>query len=68
MVMSLPPNAGVTEDTGSILGSGGSPGEGNDKPTLVFLPGESHGQRSLRAIIHGVAKSQTHLTQLSMHA
>ena len=45
--MSLPPNAGVTEDTGSFLGSGGSPGEGNDKPTLVFLPGESHGQRSL---------------------
>ena len=37
-------NAG---DTGSISGLGRSPGEGNGKPTPVFLPGESHGQRSL---------------------
>ena len=34
-------------DSGSILGSGRSPGEGNGKPTPVFLPGKSHGQRSL---------------------
>jgi len=25
--------------------------------TLVFLPGESHGQRSLAATVHKVAKS-----------
>ena len=31
---------------GSIPGSGRSPGEGNGKPTPVFLPGESHGWRS----------------------
>ena len=37
-------NAG---DSGSIPGSGRSPGEGNGKPTAVFLPGESHGQRCL---------------------
>ena len=36
-------NAG---DPGSIPGSGRSPEEGNDSPP-VFLPGESHGQRSL---------------------
>ena len=36
-------NAG---DTGSIPGSGRSPGEGNGNP-LQFLPGESHGGRSL---------------------
>ena len=36
-------NAG---DTGSIPGSGRSPGEGNGNP-LQFLPGKSHGQRSL---------------------
>ena len=36
-------NAG---DLGSIPGSGRSPGEGNSNP-LVFLPGESHGQRGL---------------------
>ena len=30
-----------------IPGLGRSPGEGNGKPTPVFLPGESQGQRSL---------------------
>ena len=35
------------------------------QPVLVFLPGESHGQKSPRAIVHGVAKSQT---RLSAHA
>ena len=33
--------------TGSIPGSGRSPGEGNGWPTPVLLPGKSHGQRSL---------------------
>ena len=37
-------NAG---DLGSIPGLGRSPGEGNGQPTPVFLPGESHGGRSL---------------------
>ena len=36
--------------------------------TPVFLPGESHGQRSLRATVHGVTKSQTQLKQLSIYA
>ena len=34
-------------DPGSIPGSGRSPGEGKWQPTPVFLPGESHGWRSL---------------------
>ena len=34
-------------DPGSIPRSRRSPGEGNGYPTPVFLPGESHGQRSL---------------------
>ena len=38
-------NAGDVRDVGSIPGSGSSPGEGHGNP--VFLPGESHGQRSL---------------------
>ena len=37
-------NAG---DLGLIPGSGRFPGEGNDNPLQLFLPGESHGQRSL---------------------
>ena len=43
VVKNLPANAG---DTGSIPGSGRSPGEGRQS-TPVFLPGKSHGQRSL---------------------
>jgi len=31
------------------------------QPTPVFLPGESHGQRSWWATVHGVAKSQIQL-------
>ena len=42
MVKNPPANAG---DSGSILGPGRSPGEGNGTP--VFLPGKSHGQMSL---------------------
>ena len=32
------------------------------QPTPVFLPGEFHGQKSLQSIVHGVAKSQTGLS------
>ena len=32
---------------GSILGWGRSPGGGNGNALTVFLPGKSHGQRSL---------------------
>ena len=39
-------NARDVKDLGSIPGLGRAPGEGHD-PTLVFLPGESHGQSSL---------------------
>ena len=38
-----------------IPGSGRSPGEGNGNPTPVFLPRESHEQRSLKATAQGVA-------------
>ena len=34
-------------DLGSIPGSGRSPGKGSGQPTPAFLPGKSHGQRSL---------------------
>ena len=44
VVKNSPANAG---DMGSIPGSGRSSGEENGKPTLVFLPEKSHGQRSL---------------------
>ena len=43
VVKNPPANA---EDLGSIRGSGRSPGGGNGSSTPVFLPRESHGQRS----------------------
>ena len=42
-----------------------SPWRRAQKPTPVFSPGESHGQRSLGAIVHGIAKNQTRLKWLS---
>ena len=47
MVKNLPAIAGDVRDVDSIPGLGRSPGGGHGKPTPVFLPGESHGQRSL---------------------
>ena len=44
MVKNLPANAG---DTGSVLGLVRSPWRREWQPTPVFLPEESHGQRSL---------------------
>ena len=45
VVKKLPANAGDVRDLGLIPGLGGSPGGGLPPP--VFLPGESHVQRSL---------------------
>ena len=47
VVKNLPANAGNIRDMGSIPGLGRSTGGGNGKPLQYFLPGESHGQRSL---------------------
>ena len=60
LVVKTPPaHAGDVRDMGSIPGSGRSLGEGHGNPLQYFLPEESHGQRSLRATVHRVAKSQT---------
>ena len=37
------------------------------QPTPVFLPGESHGQKSLAAAVRGITKSQTPLKRLNTH-
>jgi len=37
------------------------------QPTPVFLPGESHRQRALRATVHGVTKSKTLLSNQAQH-
>ena len=46
VVKNPPANAGDIKDAGLISGSGRSPGEEHGNPP-VFLPGKSHGQRSL---------------------
>ena len=43
----MPANAGDTRDAVSIPGWGRFPWKRKWQPTLVFLPGKSHGQRSL---------------------
>ena len=62
MVKNLPAKAGDIRDAGSIPGLGRSPREGNGNP--VFLPGESHGQRSLMGYSPLVSKSRTRLSDL----
>ena len=63
VVKSLPANDANPGNVGSIPRSGRSPGEGNKQPTPVFLPGKSHGQRSLVSYtVHGVANSWTQLS------
>ena len=47
MVKNPPASAGDVKDAGSIPGIGKVPRSRKWQPTLVFLPGKSHGQRSL---------------------
>ena len=54
--------AGDLRDVGSIPGSGRSPGAGNGNPLLHTCLEISMVRGAQRAIIHGVAKSQTQLS------
>ena len=56
MVMNPPPNAG---DTGSILGSGRSPGKRNGNPLYYSCLGNPMDRRAWRAIVHGITESDT---------
>ena len=53
-------------EPGSIPGLGRSPGEGNGKPIPVFLPGKSHGQRSLPGYSPWITKSRTQLSDFTL--
>ena len=68
MVVNLPANAGDAGDagdTGLIPGSGISPGKGNGNP-LEYSCLENPTDRGARqATVHGVAKSQTQLSELA---
>ena len=49
-------------DPGPIPGSGRSPGEGNDNPPQYSCLENSVDRRAWRATVHGIAKSQTRLS------
>ena len=60
VVKKLPASAGDVRDVGSIPGLRRLLWRRKWQPTPVFLPGKSHGQRSLVGyIVHGFAQSQT---------
>ena len=54
-----PANAG---DMGPIPGLGRSPGEGNGNPLQYSCLGNPMDRRTWRATVHGMAKSQTQLS------
>ena len=53
VVKSLPANAG---DTGSVPGSGRSPGEGNSKLLQYSCVGNPMDRGAWQTIVHGIAK------------
>ena len=66
MVKKIPAaNAG---DVDSIPGSGRFPGEGNGNPFQYSCLENPMDRGVCQATVHGVAKSQTQLKQLSTHA
>ena len=67
MVKNPPANVGDAGDKGLIPESGRSPGEGNGNNTPVFLPGESHGRRSL-AGYSPYGRKESDMTGVTEHA
>ena len=62
VVKNLPANAGDAGDSGSIRGSGRSPGEGNGTPLLYSCLKNPMDRRAWWPTVHEVAKSQTQLS------
>ena len=60
--------AGATGDTGSIPGSGRSSGGGHSNPPQYSCLENPMDRGAWQTTVHGVAKSQTQLKQLSTHA
>ena len=58
-VKNLPANAGDSEDTGSIPGSGRFPEEGNGNPLQYSCLENPIDRGAWRATVHEVAKSRT---------
>ena len=61
VVKNPPANAGNLRDTSSIPGSGGSPGGEHGNPLQCSCLENPMGREAWRAIVSGVAQSQTQL-------
>ena len=68
MVKNPPVNAEDIIDPGLIPGMGRSAGEGHDNPLQYSCLENPMDRGAWWATVNGIAKSQTHLKQLSMHA
>ena len=66
VVKNLPANAGDIRDAGSVLGSGRSPGEGDGNPLQYSCLENPMDRGAWWATVHGVAKSQTRLSDLTL--
>ena len=62
MARNLPDNVGDIEDMGLIPGLGRSPGVGNGNPLQYSCLENTMDRRVWWATVHGVAKSQTQVT------
>ena len=56
-----------TGDLGSIPGSGRSLGEGNNNPLQYFCLGNPMDKGAWESTVHGMAKSQTQLSNQHFH-
>ena len=65
VVKNPPAHAGDTRDMGSISGLGRSPEEGNDNPIQYSCLENSMDRGAWRVTVHGVAKNQTQLSNLT---
>ena len=68
MVKNLPAYAGDVSDTGLIPKLRRSPGAGHDNPLQYSCLENSTDRRAWGVMVHRVAKSQTQLQCLRMHA
>ena len=59
MVKNPPANAGDIRDTGSVPGSGRSPGEGHGNPLQYSCLDDPMDRRAWETTVHEVAKSPT---------
>ena len=59
MVKNLPANVGDVRDTGSIPGSGRSPGGGYSNPLQYSYLGNSMDRGAWRATVYGATKNWT---------